>query len=177
MMNQETDKELIVKLIAGDKQVLGILFNRYYKDIYNVLYQRVSDKVLIADFIQDSFVKLWEKRDSIDPKKSVKNFIFRIAINLVLDHYKHESQKEKHQDVIMTMYDDDEIKDSPFMESVYNLVSKLPSDLSTTFFLSKFGEFSYNDIAEILNISVKTVESRISKVLKICREKIKYKIE
>ena len=132
---RENPDELTLKLKADDKLALSALFDLFSTDLYKILYHRVADKSQISDFIQDTFVKLWDKRQQIDPKQSIKNYIFRIAINLVHDFNKHEHIKEKYQDRIIDMHQQASEDHSELIDSVQNIISSLPEEQAHHIFI------------------------------------------
>jgi RNA polymerase sigma-70 factor, ECF subfamily len=171
-----SDIEFINKLKSNDQSALGTLFTLYKDDLYKVLYHRVSDKSLLEDVIQQTFVKLWENRNKIQISSSLKSYIFRIAINIILDEKKHEDVKTKYKDRIIDLYEkNDHVaeEENEVIHSVHKIISELPKPIPLAFYLSRYGSMTYIEIADMLNLSVKTIESYISKVLKILREKIK----
>ena len=117
---------------------------------------------------------MWQNRSNLNPKLSIKAYLFRTANNLLIDHYR----KKQTQTVFQEDNFSYEPSENPFEtydveEGVNKALLELPENLRTVFTMNRFDGLKYTEIAESLNVSIKTVESRMSKALKILRETLK----
>ena len=164
---------LVEEIKSSNHKAFKQFFQLFYKDIYRYVFNRVSDKIEAEDLVQEIFLKFWNSRTSIKSSGFVKTFLFTIAKNRVIDHYK----KFK--------FDSEEISENTFIdeailspsetlkELVSELIKELPKAHKTVFMLNRFDGFKYQEIADSLGISVKTVEKYMSSTMKVLREKSK----
>jgi len=123
------------------------------------------------DIVQETFTRLWQKRTSLNPHKSLKAYLFRIAINLLTDHFR---KKKRNPSFSLNNLPSQPTDDHPEkMLTIYDAICKLPENLYITFVLSRFQGLSYQEIAQACQVSVKTVESRMGKALKMLREMLR----
>lgn len=169
-MENSSDKDLTVLIKQSDLNALQVLYKRYFEAIYRFLCQR-CDEDLAKDLTQDIFLRLWETREKLNPEKPVKSFLYRLAVNISIDHFRKQKRNviplsPQNEHSLTTENDDD------LVITIQNTIAELPEDLRITFNLNRFEGFKYREIADLLGISVKTVESRMSKALKILCEKL-----
>ena len=155
------------------------LFDQLYEPIRNYLYLKLKDIEKAEDLTQDVFVKAWEKRDDIK-SDTAKGYLFTIATNLMrkefnmrVDNQKVELQVSDHQTNETPGF---EMESNEFAEQLKDAIENLPEKQQTVFLMSRLDKHSYSDIANILEISVKAVEKRMSQALAQLRDKLKIKI-
>jgi len=124
---------------------------------------------------QDVFVKFWEKCTTLSPDSSIKSYLYRSVHNSCLNAIKHEKVKDTYRQHIIqylesSYMDHVELNDPDALRTRINSeIDKLPPRCSEIFKLSRFEGLKYQEIAEHLDISVKTVEVQMGKALKILR--------
>ncbi len=149
------------------------LFNEFYRPIRNFIYFRCGDTDIAEDLTQDVFVKLWENRARID-KKTVKSYIYTIAQNMTINHLKRRQLHFRY----MKERPDDRDNDTPaklaemeeYSRQLERVISSLPEGGRVVFLMNRIEDMTYQEIAERLGLSVKAVEKRMSKVLRIFRQ-------
>ena len=130
------------------------------------------------EIVQEVFVKFWEKCEHLALDSSIKSYLYRSVHNTCLNHIKHEKVKDTYrQYVIQYMEEAEDIyKDEPnqnLQDKILSEVNNLPPRCSEIFKLSRYDGLKYQEIADHLGISVKTVEVQMGKALKVLREKFK----
>ncbi len=160
------------------------LYKKYYSPITCFVHTYLYDISKAEDIAQKTFMLLWEKREEIDLNKSVKSYLFTTAKNLAIDHLKHKKIQQKFFDEqiteishiehdlnieALTILNEEEIERHL---KIKRIILDLPLSDRKIFILSKFDNLTYSEIAEILGISPKTVEKRISLSIKFLRKKI-----
>jgi RNA polymerase sigma factor (sigma-70 family) len=142
---------------------------QYYKDIYSYLNNRIYNKLLIEDFTQDVFIKLWNKRDQFDKTKNIKPYLYKIAQNHIIDHYKLVKNQIQFDEV-----DDNQKSDEYDLvnvsESIDDIFHHIPTRDRIIFFMNRFDGFTQKEIAKLLGLSIKTIEKRISITLRNIQE-------
>ena len=129
---------------------------------------KLSDSERAEDLVQETFLALWTKLKKVEHYDKIKSFLYNVLNYKIIDEYRSIK-------LVAVENIDEHHGVSDKENEVHYLVLELPSDLQTVFLLNKYNAFKYSEIAEIFDISVKTVESRMSKALKILKEKINLK--
>lgn len=130
------------------------------------------------EIVQDTMMWLWDNKQTLIPGKSIKALLLRIVHNKALNRIKHNNVLSRvHQQI---EYNLREQFDSPDMylsteltELLERALEKLPNNLREVFILSRVEHLSYKEIAEKLGITVKSVDNRLSRTMKILREELK----
>ncbi|NUO79653.1 RNA polymerase sigma-70 factor [candidate division KSB1 bacterium] len=169
-----SDAELAQALRASDHVAFKTLYFRYFEVLYRFLWRYTRAEQVAKDLVQEVFTRVWQNRDKLDPQQSVKAYLFRIGYNLVIDHLR----KKTHQPDSLeadSAHEPSYVDESQFdlREKLQTAIDNLPEPLRVVFTMSRFEENTYAEIAEVLEISIKTVESRMSKALKELRDQLK----
>lgn len=171
-LTEKLDKQEEVKLTSAlhdsDEKAFQKIFNLYYESLFAFVYTRIRSVELSRDLVQDSFSKLWMHRRTLNPNQGCKAYLFRIADRLLIDYYRKRSSQKKYQQE--QRYAPNSVKsDIDLQITLQNCINNLPDKLREVFVLSRYQGYTYAEIAEACHISVKTVESRMSKALKQLR--------
>jgi RNA polymerase sigma-70 factor (ECF subfamily) len=155
------------------------LFKDHYGFVCQVVFKYVADKSKVEDLAQEIFTELWIKRDQISIHTSVQAYLRRMAVSRALN-YLRDTKKYSWDDL-------DVVNDAPasgmsqqpeaiqqlegeeLQKLLTNAIDRLPEKCRVIFMLSRYDELSYAEIAQSLNISIKTVENQIGKALKYLR--------
>lgn len=156
------------------------LFETHFHELTGFLFSYASSRDELKDWIQDIFIKLWERRDCIDfNHPSFKGYLLKTARNHALKSLQNKKRYSAWLEenlIILTNPDSEDQLDDQFFSkawSVYNqALQNLPPRVLETWKLSKEEGLSYNEIADIMGVSVKTVEVQMSKAFQILREKL-----
>lgn len=144
----------------------------YYNQLYSFIWRRVGDQDSTKDILQDLFLNVWKLRDQLDETKSIKSYLFTSANNLIINFLKRKSSLMKKIGSIPIENLSIDVNGQQEMDAYLNdALNGISEKLKIVFIMNKFEGFKYQEIAEILNISVKTVENRMSKILKLLRKK------
>lgn len=172
------DESSLINLVQqGDKSAYKQLFMAFYSPLceYATLY--VSDEDA-EELVQELMLFVWEARESLFIESSLRSYLFSAIKHRCLNAIKKRLYQERiHGLMFEKIKDQFENPDFYFIHELTQNISKaiddLPENYKETFKLSRFGEQTNAQIAEALDISVKTVEYRISQSLKILRLKLK----
>jgi RNA polymerase sigma-70 factor (family 1) len=172
-----SNQELITLLKEGDRTAFTEIFNRYNKLLYSHVYNKMRDEEAARDLVQDVFVVLWEKRESIQ-NINLAGYLFTMSKNRILNLLSHHKivsdyassiQNYAHSDIQMA---DELIREKQLAAIIETEINALPPRMREVFKLSRFEHLSNKEIAVKLSLSEHTVADQIKKSLKILRYKI-----
>lgn len=176
-MNPLEEKRLCANLQAGDKTAFEQLFRHYYRPLCVFAARILQNTDEAEELVQDFFVRFWEKRGQIAIETSLKSYLFRSVKNLSLNALKHEQIKLKHASHVIAQSEesdyDDQFVEVDLREDIEKSIAALPEKRREIFRLSREEGLKYREIAERLNISVKTVEAQMGLAIKYLRESLK----
>lgn len=155
------------------------LFEQYFETIKSFIYYKIGDIAISEDLVQETFIKLWERREEIN-KETVKSLLYTISSNLSKNHIKHQSvvfnfaNRQKLQN--FSESPQQVLEEAEFNKKLQNAIGSLSEAHRTTFLMHRIEQITYADIAMRLDISVKTVEKRISIAIKHLHQELGYKL-
>lgn len=176
-MNSIEEKELFIRIQQGEAKAFEQLFNAYYKHLCVFAARIIEDDISAEEIVQDFFVKFWEKKQKLSIESSLKNYLFRSVKNLCLNHIKHNKIKIQHAKRMIAESEKHNFKNN-FIEvdlekDIAQSIASLPEKRREIFRLSREEGLKYREIAEKMNISIKTVEAQMSLAIKNLRDKLK----
>ncbi|MCU0431307.1 MAG: RNA polymerase sigma-70 factor [Cytophagaceae bacterium] len=166
------------QVIFEDEASYRQAFKLHYAALCRMVYRILRDKDVCEDIVQDLFVRVWEKRNSIYLQGSVKSYLYRSAMNAALNHVQSKKVKTRAaiDDVSFELQGGhlpDEISQADDLQTAFQkALQELPEGCREIFMLSRYEQLSYKEIAETLEISPKTVENQMGKALRVLREKL-----
>ena len=179
------DRADMARLAAGQESALGELMERHTTRLFHYLIRCLQDEEEAADLAQETFVRVYQKRDKFDPQQSFSTWLYAIATNLVRDRYRwrkrhrqvslDSNSKETGTDFREQLPDtssspSESLETTERAEAIRKAIAKLPEELRTPLVLAEYEEKSQAEIAAILDCSVKAVETRIYRARKQLRE-------
>lgn len=169
------EKILVSKIKTGDYAAFECIFNAYYRDLIMFASKFTHDIGTAEEIVQDIFVKLWEEHESVKVNSSFKSYLLKTVQNKCIDWYRHRKIIEKHNASIMMTssqltYDTDSyLLHSELQEQIDDALGKLPEEISEVFRMNRYQGLKYHEIADLLGVSVRTIEVRIGKALHMLR--------
>lgn len=173
------DKKLAKRIKQGDLGTFERLFRNYYAPLCGFANKYLEDMDTAEEIVQDVYYVLWEKRDEVDIDTSLKSYIYKSVYNKCLMHIRHEKVKQKHAkemeyDMYSNNYETKELYNQrELQEIISKTMQKLPERCRNVFRMNRFEGLKYKEIAEILSLSIKTIEADMGKALKVFREALK----
>jgi RNA polymerase sigma-70 factor (ECF subfamily) len=174
-----SEKQVLETIQSGNESAFEMIFRSYYQPLCRYAYSFLEDKEEAEEVVQSAFITIWEKRKSMDIQTSLKSYLYRMVRNACLNVIKHEKIKQQHVThelaVTETTYESvtQKVYATELELKISEAMKTLPEQCRLVFQLSRFEELKYQEIADQLQISVKTVENHMGKALKIMREQLK----
>lgn len=169
------ERELLSKISEGDSVAFGDLFDRYYGLIYSVSFKYLKVHELAEDMVQTSFLKIWEKRVTLNRIERFDHFLFRIARNEMTDHFRKNITRDKHREHLRELFEEEAGNPEELLISKQNrkriadVIRDLTPQQQAAYRLSRDEGLSYQQIADEMGLSVNTVKVHISLALKALR--------
>jgi len=173
------EKVLIVRLKNGDQTAFELLFHFYYPGLVVYSSQFTTDKNEAEEIVQDFFVRFWQKHQQLIPSDSLKNYFFSSVKNSSLNFLKHKKIEERYIKEMGELsnhhlvYEPDLYIDSELQEKIKHGINNLPEKCQEIFIMSRIRGMKNDEIAAELNLSKRTVETQITKALKVLRVELK----
>ncbi|MBX2815661.1 MAG: RNA polymerase sigma-70 factor [Saprospiraceae bacterium] len=166
-----------------DRRAFKELFEEHYNLICNYLHGQTRDWDLAQEVAQKTFVKLWEKREDIELTSSAKSYLFQSARNTLIDHFRSQKSKTNHteryskgQELETTIKSGDD-GGAEIAAQISWAVDQLKPRTREIFILSKKEGLTYEEIAEFLGVSKRTVEYNMKNALLKLRDLLKDKVD
>ncbi|TKG95765.1 RNA polymerase sigma-70 factor [Puteibacter caeruleilacunae] len=175
MQNNTQDSILIDKLLNGDLHAFDKLFEKYAKKLYSFSLKYLKNETEAEELVQEVFVKVWEKRNTLKKETSFKSYLFTIAYNDILKFFRSRSYHQAYVREAIAISDiSDKSADGLYynsvLEQVDKLIDQLPERKKSIFIKSRKEGKSSKQIAEELGISPGTVDNNISEALKFLKQ-------
>jgi RNA polymerase sigma-70 factor (ECF subfamily) len=163
------------------KQDLKSAYETYFEGLRNFLFYKSGDMALAEDLVQEVFIKVWEKRNTIE-KVTLKSLLYTIAGNLLINHFNHlrvvkthadQAQGSQYASIQTPQF---EMEEREFGQKLNNILQKLPDGSREVFLMNRIDKVKYDEIASRLDISVKAVEKRMSKALNLIKQELGRKL-
>lgn len=175
--------EIMIAIGQGDKKAFEQLFRIWYVRLCIYAESLIHDRDQAEDLVQNVFYLLWEKRLEIDIRESVKSYLYRSVYNAALNILKHEKVKLAFLDFIRK-HENEEEDDSEYFfnkenrefifREINRAIETLPEQCKEIFILSRFVGKKSIEIAQDMDISVRTVETQLYRAMKRLRQELEH---
>jgi len=179
VLKKQSDAELLVLYNAGEEAAFREIIIRYKNGLYAFLRQFINQQDLVEDVFQETFIQLFTSRDSFDPSRPLRPWLFTIAANKAKDALRKqqrtaaipigtiaEPQEMSFDEVLNVLTSDstapyERLQENETALSVREIIVNMPENLREILILAYFNKFSYKQMAQILSIPIGTVKSRL----------------
>jgi RNA polymerase sigma-70 factor, ECF subfamily len=170
-----TDQNLVESIKNSNQGVFELVFNFYYSGLVVYADHIINNTVVSEDIVQSIFMKLWETRETIEIR-SLRSYFIQCVKNRCIDHLRNQQVKYRFDnripEEIQFVRDEDFWTKTELNELIEQSVENLPPRCREIFRMSRYENLKIADIADKLGISKRTVETQISKALKVLRIKL-----
>ena len=172
------DEQIALRLSKRDEAAFEQVFKTHYKNLHAYAFTILKDEDEAEEMVQQVFFKLWERSEHLSFSGPIAAYLYRAVHNESLNFIKHQKVKAGHQLHVAYSMKNKSEQASPKMirkeleNKFREALNELPEQCRTVFQLSRFEDMKYKEIADKLDISVKTVENHMGKALKLLRTKL-----
>ena len=162
----------------GEGKTFEMLFKTHFKTLYAYAYTMVRDEMVAEEMVQNVFFKIWEKKGGLNIQSPALAYLYKSVYHESLNYLKHQKVKAAYQSHTayqmknQTDHASKKVMLSELQQQVNKALDELPEQCRTIFQMSRFEELKYQEIADRLGLSIKTVENQMGKALKIMRLKL-----
>lgn len=173
------DDEVVIALKRDDEVMFERLFKLYYNPLCNYVKGIVNDRDEAEEIVQQTMIKIWEKRGALEITQSLKSYLYRSVHNAALNKIRQSKVRSIYAEETTAVGNElseaasHKVLKTELEQEIAHAISKLPEQCRLVFKLSRYEEMKYAEIANHLDISVKTVENHMGKALKLMREYLK----
>jgi RNA polymerase sigma-70 factor (ECF subfamily) len=173
MRDMTNDEHLLRAIAVGNAEALEQLYARYWQHLFTAAYNVLKNKAICEDIVQEAFVQLWQRRETLDVQTTLQAYLFSVIRYSVFKHIKKEqSQSQVFQQLperLQYITPEDIVVEKNIRSHLAVIVNSLPEKCREVYLLSREEQLSHHEIASRLNISTKTVENHITIALKKIR--------
>lgn len=172
----QEDYLLIIQLNGGSKRAFSVIYDKYVGIIYSYVNSILRDDLLAEDITQFSFMQLWKHRDRISSYRNLPAYLYVVARNAAYKEVKRQLRAAKYMNFAKEHYCDlvainaNYVDYGLIVKEIEKVMSLLPESRKKIFLLRTEQNMSIKEIAESLGISPKTVETQISRTMKVLKK-------
>jgi len=169
-----TDQYLIMAMQSGDQKAFEALYERYWPEVYTMIYRRIKDREVAKDIVQDIFINLWRYRDKIIAEGSLAPLLNVTAKKQAISWYRKQTASKQrellyHEDEVLVAPSTTELETKELQDLLDREIDQMPSNMQQSFRLSRYENKSIKEIAAELSLSEQTVRNNISMALERLR--------
>ncbi len=167
--------DLFEEIRKGSRKAYEQLFKTHYAPLVRFAIEFLKDQDAAEDLVQEVFVKIWERRETIEITLAVKAYLYMAVKNHCLNKLKKEQRnaflEDTHENTMdwSTNHTEQHADAIGLSQHIQQALEKLPPKCALIFKMSRFEDKTYKEIAESLELSVKTVEAQMGKALHLMR--------
>ncbi len=184
-MNLKTNRsgsispQVIKRLKEGDMRAYKQIYESFSESLFHFTFYYLKNTAESEEIVQEVFLRIWEIKEEIDESKSFKSYLYKMTINKVYNHLKHQVVEQKYENYLLhynhsfsetpeTSMDYKELD-----EKICSLLEKLPDQQRNIFNLSRIEGMPNPKISEKLGLSIRTVENQIYRATKFLKQHLK----
>lgn len=177
----DSDHDLVRQINNGNKAAFEKLYRTNYVQLCDFIYRYVDSPDICEELVQDLFLSIWSMKDSWNPKGTLRSYLYKGVKNRALDYLKHREVEKRYLREQKIQMENDylsaspnpiiyEVVDHKLADKIEEAIEQLPERGKLIFNLSRENGLTYCEIADFLDISVKTVETQMGRNFKKLRK-------
>jgi RNA polymerase sigma-70 factor (ECF subfamily) len=172
-----TDAEITQRIRRGDESAFRALFEAYADALLDFAFGFIRDAESCEDIVQEVFVNIWRHRTRLNPDLSLKAYLYKSVRNQALKAIRHANVERGAEEYLQSLFyttddPDEELAQAELTVLLDRTIRQLPEGCRTVFLLSKFDSLAYQEIADVLDISVNTVKTQMGRAFAAIRRNL-----
>ncbi|MDR1381379.1 MAG: RNA polymerase sigma-70 factor [Tannerella sp.] len=181
------DKNFSARIVQGDREAFDELFRLFYNRLFRFAQGYLNDECKAEDIVQDAFLMLWERHDTLRPDSHVPAWLLTVVRNRILNHVERMKRQVESEQIYarrvvrdcelsissLSACDPEQMFGHEVEQIIRRAIDALPEKTREIILMSRFDDMSNREIADKLNLSVKSVEYHITQALKKLRLELK----
>ena len=185
-MQESLIREITVRIKNGEEKAFALIFHAWYGSLLHFCREYVFDVEAARNIVQNVFLKVWEKRESLDENSNLKAYLYVMAKNESISYLRHLKTEAGFQKKAKVFSPDLELNLEAISDLDFNridmdhigsviesVIASLPERCQEVFRMSRYEELKNKEVAERLQISEKAVEANMTRALKTLKDKLK----
>lgn len=169
------------RLAASDREAYAEVFEALYRPLFRYVRSLLNDEEAARDITQDVFVRLWDVRERLDPAQSLEAYLYRAARNRAYNHQRNTDTRSENEEDVRQQSDaqpapppppDVAVEGAWLEDRLRSWISNLPTRQRDALVLSRFEGLTHEQIADVMDISTRTVNNHIVRALKRLRSHV-----
>lgn len=179
--DRNSEYETLDRLRKGDHEAFTQLYEKYSVLLIPTILRLLKSQELTQELLQKLFIKIWDSREQINPEKSFKAYIYRIAQNMVYYSFREDSRQKRLLDFVISQksegysHIEEDLINKEMDELVKAAIEKLPPKRKEVYLLFRYEEKTYKEISDLLHISTSTINDHLQKANKFLRDELNNK--
>uniref|UniRef100_F4C7J0 RNA polymerase, sigma-24 subunit, ECF subfamily n=1 Tax=Sphingobacterium sp. (strain 21) TaxID=743722 RepID=F4C7J0_SPHS2 len=175
LISLDTETDLLVRVANGDEKAFEQLFYAYYDKLGAFVYQLTSSDILAEEVVQEAFIEVWLRRESLREISSFRGYIFILTKNRMLNALRKIANEKLRNEIWqggLIQYESADTGDDPvdrYKAILEEAIQKLPPQQQKVFKMSKIEHLKQEEIARVLQLSPETVKKHMKLALKFLR--------
>lgn len=169
-MNTALDDDLFLMnaIRNKDRKVFETFYKKYYRQLFTLAYRYVGQTETAEEIVHDLFINIWNKAGQLHIQSAMKSYLFRSIVNASLNYIKKEQQHAAKQQTYLALHDGEEpgeehlSKEELLLKNLEEALEMLPPKCKQVMYLSRFGKLKQQEIADQMEISLKTVKNHLT---------------
>ncbi|MCB0601615.1 MAG: sigma-70 family RNA polymerase sigma factor [Saprospiraceae bacterium] len=156
----------VLRYQAGDEKALGLLMDHWQKRIYNLAYKMVADEAVAKDILQKTFIKVYQHLHKLEEADKFRPWVYKIAVNFCNSELRKTKRTESLTDVHAGMVtsgitSEHRLEQSELKDLIWQTLGQIPEEQKAVIIMKEYEGFKFQEIADILDISINTAKSRL----------------
>ncbi|WP_316818725.1 RNA polymerase sigma-70 factor [Pedobacter nyackensis] len=183
IISPPNENELLHRLATGDQRAFTELFDAYYRPLGEYVFKLTESLPITEEIVQDVFIKIWIKRETVSTLKSFKNYLFILCRNQTFDALRKKAKQHLFQQKLEQFFKDESELDGlenpveEYREWIEQSVAKLPPQQQKVYVLSRYERLKHEEIAAKLQLSTETVKKHIQYATRFIQNDLRSRLD
>jgi len=156
----------VLRYQAGDEKALGLLMDHWQQRIYNLAYKMIGDEAVAKDILQKTFIKVYQHLHKLEEADKFRPWVYKIAVNFCNSELRKtkrtESLTEVHAGMVSSsITSEHRVEQNELKDLIWQTLGQIPEEQKAVIIMKEYEGFKFQEIADILDISINTAKSRL----------------